>query len=254
MSVQIRYSRNRKRYTTFRPQHPEALEDPMIAALSLSDIKANLAFLNRYPKAPAASSRLVGLLFGPPSQPIMKDEILPGLDDLHHCSGENVDVFHAGYYSYGDDQDEGRKDRPVIGRTTNADGVTYKKWFYDPVGFVQFVKEVQDAVKPRWRYSQEVDLLLFNVRKTAAQEVLLDFSSLVVLKLAAMKRDKAIGSASELYGTIFNYVPHQNPSDPASGFSNAMAPGMLLDWLMSLLPAKLNSLWKQGRHYAVLPG
>jgi hypothetical protein len=225
----------------------------MFAAGSLQDVKSGLE--EAFTKRPAwghCPVRLVCLLFAPASSRIAKDELLPRWDDFHHRSGEDVDFFCAGYGAYWPAEWD-RKQQSVATTTHPMGGKI--EWLYSPRLFNRFVREVESTIR-QWRYSGEVDLLLFNAHREADNSIELDLSSPIVLKIANMKKDKAIDSASELFETIFHYAPAQRADNPTWGYSDAM--GLkegriwLIEWITSLLPAKLGNVWKRGRHYAVL--
>jgi hypothetical protein len=217
----------------------------MLAADSLRNVRDGLneAFARR-PAWSGLSARLVCLLFAPPGSKITKDEILPRWDDFHHRSGEDVDFFCAGYGAFEGDSSS------VVATTTNP---LYGKvdWHFYPEMFNIFVREVEESLNPKWNYSGEADLLRYS-----EGYVSLDLSSPVLLNLLKMKEDKAIDSASELFETIIHYAPAQRSDNPAWGYSDAMGLGemnkWIIEWITSLLPAKLGKAWIRGRHFAVV--
>lgn len=50
---------------------------------------------------PAATVKMVGVLFAPAEVRLAREEIVPGLDYFHHRAGKNIDFFCAGYSRYG---------------------------------------------------------------------------------------------------------------------------------------------------------
>ena len=100
-----------------------------------------------------------------------------------------------------------------------------------PKNFNAFLREVEGAVRPRWHYCGNVDLLLFNARRDQVEGVNLDLSTLLVLAV----QDKAIRSASELFEAIIHYAPQQQSDNPAWGFSEAMARDVGAQWLTEVI-------------------
>lgn len=228
----------------------------MLPAYSIDEVRRELAraFSYRYPATATKKVRMVGLLFAPPGSPITKTEILPRLNDFHHRSGNNIDFFCAGYGAFW--PDGWIEDEKVVATITEPPFGHKTDWLYSSKLFNDFLKEIKEASKGKWKYSGEVDLILLNTYPETEELARLDFSKSLVLYLNKLKNDNIIESIAELFELIFHYADKQDGNDPTWGFSNSMGfregKSWFVDLILSLLPAKTGKLWKAAKHYAVL--
>ncbi len=223
----------------------------MLMAGSLRDVQLGVwqAFQRPFQQGKFPETRLVALLFAPPNTKIAKDDLIPRWDDFHHRSGDDVDFFCAGYGSYLG------TNYPILATTDRRDHQV--DWQYAPEAFDIFVREVEAAVHGRWQYTGEVDLLLFNGRcqnqGRSQSDIDLDLSTLLVLKIDAMLKDKVIPSAASLFEAIIHYAPRQDPKNPALGFSYAMGKGVSVQWfkeaILKYVPGAAGVALVRGKHY-----
>ncbi|MFT3807259.1 hypothetical protein [Arenimonas sp.] len=210
------------------------------------------AFLRR--GAPEESVRLVGLLFARQASPLAQKEIIPNLAYFNARSGDNVNFYCGGYWA-GDLPPD-----PHTGRVQVGNG-----WVYSDERFDEFRKQVEQ--RSAWRYSGGADLILLNARfqrlsllrqmmnSGEATEVVLDFSSAIVLPLEALRHQNIIPGVEQFFESIFRYAEEQDGCDPTWGFSQKVAGShagsYLLELILSLLPAQLGKSAKELAHFAV---
>jgi hypothetical protein len=117
----------------------------MFPAYSLNEVlrKIAVAFNSRHQQEVGQRVRMVGLLFAPPGAAIGKAEILPRLDDFHHRSGNNIDFFCAGYWSYW--PEDWAPDAQSVTTTTDPRWGHTTEWPYSSKYFDDFRKEIKYA-------------------------------------------------------------------------------------------------------------
>ena len=203
------------------------------------------AFDRRYPKNKGNAVRMVGLLFAPPEAGLAKKEIIPSLTHFHHRSGNNIDIFCAGYGRYW-----------RAGAVYDARNVTEDQppWLFSSTLFRDFLDETEGM--STWEYSGEADLLLMNAifdknKKSAS----LDFTSAVACDLEQMARDKAIHGVRRFFEDMFRFAENSDSNDPTWGFSDKMglrvAGSAFKRIILSLLPKKIGDDYKRAEHFAV---
>jgi len=218
----------------------------MIAAWDYAQVCRVLAnaFRYRYRDEKGAGIRMVGLLFAPPEARLARDEIVPSLDYFHHRSGNNIDIFCAGYrrYGYAPQPDE----RPV----TRDD----PPWFFSIAQYERFRREIERL--SRWRYGGEVDLLLLNARFDQERDTAtLDSTSAIGCDLDRMIKDGAIQSVRRFFEDGCRFAENTSGADPTWGFSDELglrtAGSALKRVILALLPKKLGEDYRRAEHFVV---
>lgn len=226
----------------------------MYPAYTLDEIRRSVRerFRSRYDSISIPKVRMVGILFAPAGSSVTKAEILPRLDDFHHRSGNNIDIFCAGYGAFW--PPGWVRDEKAVATTTNHQGVE-TNWKYSSKYFNDLLNEVKRQAK-KWKYSGEVDLLLLNARMGPKGVVQLDFSISVALSISRLKADKVIESVPELFERIVSYAENAPELTRVEDFSDVSGLSIGRSWLVNLatsyLPVNAGDLWKQGRHHAVI--
>jgi len=157
--------------------------------------------------------KLVTLVFGRPTLPLVRDQIIPDIDYWNHVSGEKIDFFTVGFYT------EDIK--------------------FDPTAFDDVLDNFEE--RSTWKYAHETDLLLLNARFTPTTlRAEFDFSNVVALTLERALEEKAVVSIPQFFGNIVDFASSFQGDDPSWGFSDAQGKRLvgsaLKNVLISLLP------------------
>ncbi len=195
-----------------------------------NELKRITGFSFQQPENKEITKRIVGILFAQPNS-FTNDEILSGIDYFNNRSGKTIDFFCAGYKpSFFD------KNLEVI---TNVGG---NKWSFDSKIFNNIRKETESLSK--WKYSGNVELVLFNVAQNG-KEIELDFSDSISIDLLIAKNDKLIDSAGSLFEEIFRLSENLDTSNPSKSLSLKLigdtAKKSFIPILMKLLPKQIQN-------------
>jgi hypothetical protein len=154
---------------------------------------------------------LVGLIIGRPSEPLVREQIIPSLEYWHHRSATYIDLFCVGFLSEVFDAGE-------FARTLT----TFE----------------QNTV---WKYSGGTDLLLVNVKYVPdKRQVLAEYTNSLAVTLEAVTKiggyerlpiffEKIMAAAKESFGG-------ESPSAVSDAFGKSLAKSALKGLLTSLLP------------------
>lgn len=190
-------------------------------------------------------SKLVGILFCPPTRKLGKDEIVPNLEYFNYRSGSFVDFFCAGY---GTGWKSSPPEKPVFVIKVNG-----AKWVFNVKEYNSLREELERV--SRWQYSGETDLLLLAVRKKPEQAAYLDFSTAIACNLEQMQTDGAFTSVGAFFEQIFRFGQTCNGSDRLKILSDKMGVKKGIDFLedgiLSILPAAVSKLYRSAQHYAI---
>lgn len=191
------------------------------------------------------NSKLIGILLCHPESPLAKSEIIGHLPFFHVRSGESIDFFCAGYGAYwppGHHIDE-----TPVARINDED------WLFSNEAYLQVIEELEQESK--WKYSGETELLLIPVTKASGDSVSFVYESAIVCNLERMAKDNAFSSVRSFFDSIFRYAKKQGANNAAWEFSDIkgleIAGGVLKDFILSLVPASLQSGYKKASHYAI---
>ena len=158
--------------------------------------------------------RLFAFLLGHPGNKLVRDDIVPLLDDWHRRCGTAVDFVCLGLSERSDETPDGR-------------------------GFNQIVRLFEKHFD--WKYSGQTDLLAFNGRyDMRSREAIFDLSQVVAMTLEQALETRAIGSVSALMEAMFRAAAEHDGDNPAWAFSDAqgarLAGSGIKRFLLSLLP------------------
>lgn len=189
-------------------------------------------------------SKLVGILFCHPNNPLGKEEIVEHLNYFHHRSGNFVDFFCSGYGAYCEEY------FPDSFKVTRVDDTP---WFFSDKAFNEVRKGVEEITQ--WEFSGETDLILFSVRKLTSKNNELDFSNAISCNLEKMKSDKAFTSVRSFFESVFRFGENFSGPDPALKLSDKhgleKGKNFLESCILSLLPENIQNLYKSAQHYAI---
>jgi hypothetical protein len=190
-------------------------------------------------------SKLVGVLFCPPTRRLGRDEIVPNLEYFHHRSGSFVDFFCVGY---GAGWPSSATEQSQVVMT--VDDV---KWLFSSKEYNSLRAELEKV--SRWKYSGETDLLLLVARKESQHAAYFDFSTAIACNLEKMQTDGAFSSVGAFFEQIFRFAQTCNSSDPVRTLSDQMGVkkgiNFLEDGILSLLPEAVGKLYRSAKHYAI---
>jgi hypothetical protein len=151
--------------------------------------------------------KLIGIMFCHPESEIGARDVIPRLEYLHYRSGENTDLFWAGYHRYC-----ALSDIPI---KTTVDGIL---WGFSNAEFNSFRSDIEG--RTTWEFSGETDLLLTTARfDQTTNKPYLDFSETLVCDLDEMIRRGAITSVSRFLEDVFRFGD-TNPSSEVYDFSD----------------------------------
>ena len=214
----------------------------MIPAWTYSDVTRRLRSIFEQTRAHAASDvRLVGLLFSRPTSELAKKEILPDLDYFHYRSGDDFDIFCAGYSRYGD----------ASGIAVTSDD---PPWMFDVRKFVDFQRDIE--TRSCWKYNGETDLVLLNARYDKGRNSgELDFSSAIVCDIESMIEHKAINNLHRFFEILVNYASTSVSKNPAFDLSDELGlttgKSVLKARLLAMLPLGLGDAYLQSEPFAI---
>jgi hypothetical protein len=121
-------------------------------AMALTDVESRLIkvydrLVGNFPtdREQRLASLPIVLIYGKPESPVMKSDILPGMDYYNHRSGELFEVFVMGYKQ----KDDFETDNPTTENWANV--------LYEPRGFSEAISDVERNTS--WRYSGQTDLI-----------------------------------------------------------------------------------------------
>jgi hypothetical protein len=191
-------------------------------------------------------SKLVGILFCPPTSNLGKEEITPNLVYFHHRSGRFVDFFCVGYGALGPSA-QGHDSNLVVACVDQVN------WIFSAKDYNSFRAQLEAA--SCWQYSGESELLLLVARKQHETEVSLDFSTAIACNLERMLKDEAFSSVRAFFEQIFRFGDTYQGSDPVWDLSDRMGLQMgknfLLEAILSLLPEATSKAYRSAKHYAI---
>ncbi|WP_054114115.1 hypothetical protein [Marinagarivorans algicola] len=186
---------------------------------------------------------LVAILFCNPKTDFCKKEILASLSYLHHRSKHYINIFCCGYGAYWPEHKY-----PDLEIVTSIDGTD---WCYSDSAFVEAIEAFENTTK--WKYSGENELLLLDVN-TSTDSDSLNINSAIVCNLERMKLDEAFSSVRSLLEDIIRYASSSNASDTwrlSDIKGGELAVDFLKDIMLSLLPERLQALYKKAGNYAI---
>jgi hypothetical protein len=190
-------------------------------------------------------SKLIGILFCPPTRRLGKEEIIPNLEYFHYRSESFVDFFCVGY-GLGWTSDT----NPDFEAVATVDSAP---WLFSAGKYNSLRAEMEGL--SRWEYSGETDLLLLAARKNSIETAYLDFSTAIACNLEAMQKDGAFSSVGAFFEQVFRFGQTFEGSDPIATFSDRMGlkrgKNFLEDGILSLLPDAVSSLYRSAKHYAI---
>lgn len=174
----------------------------------------------------ASGVRLLALIFGRPSLPLVQNQIIPDIEYWDYVSDKNIDFVSVGF---------------------NGDANKF-----NPVEFEKIKNDFEQQCT--WIYSHETDLVLLNAHINN-KKVELDFEHVVSVTLERAIEDKAIASVSEFFGRIIEFAKNFEGTDPAWGFSDyqgkKIVGSALKRLLISLLPESLREETRKAFHFYV---
>ena len=190
---------------------------------------------------------MCGLLFAPPGTQVGKS-IMARLDDWHHRSGNNFDIFCVGYI----DRKLCDTDEPV-GKLTERG--THTQFYYSAEAFYDILGHV--ARNSTWKYSGEADLLLVNAIRGSHEcspRSTLELDEIVKLDIDAIVKDRVYASASRLMERVCTFAEgavNQGTAPDAMDFKSreftrAFCRGQL-DTIIRLL--RLEAPLLSGKHF-----
>jgi hypothetical protein len=151
---------------------------------------------------PCVAVRPVVLIFGKPSCPLFREELLPEVAYLHFASGNTVELFCMGY-----------PPRAAIG----GRGPDILIDGYDDEIFVAACQEFQQ--RTTWHYSGETDLILLQAYLTPFG-ARLDLGAAVPVHLEKEVRDGVIPSARVFVQRILQSAERVPPQDVVNDVSD----------------------------------
>ena len=189
-----------------------------------------------------------GLLFARPSNKLVAEQILRDLGYSHHCSGENVDFFCAGFSRY--TRGRGYPDEKKI---PSADGPE-SSWFYSDIASNEFRREL--AAEADWEHGGDPELVLTNAKFDIRRgRTLLDFGRSIKLNLEKAKIDGAIVSVPNLFEKIFRFAETQPRNNPTWGLSDKLVldagQNALWNLVAEFLPESVRKDTQRVRHFLV---
>ncbi|MDO5553670.1 MAG: hypothetical protein Q4G68_07890 [Planctomycetia bacterium] len=105
------------------------------------------------------SSTCFCFLFANPKDKIVQDTVLPYLEELHFYTGNNANVFCAGYGKYctADYSDD---------TTITACTIANEDWYFSTKKLINLAKRIETRSDYQWRYSGKTELLIVPIQKT----------------------------------------------------------------------------------------
>lgn len=191
-------------------------------------------------------SKLVGILFCPPTSYLGKEEITHHLEYFHYRSGGFVDFYCVGYSASSATSHDGESN-PVIAFVDDIN------WTFSAKDFNLFRAQLEEASS--WKYSGESELLLLVARKNPETGTSLDFSTAIACNLERMQKDDAFSSVRAFFEQIFRFGENYRGPDPVWDLSDKMGlqkgTNFLLEAVLSVLPRALEKLYRSAKHYAI---
>ncbi|MFZ2112255.1 MAG: hypothetical protein WAU77_00835 [Solirubrobacteraceae bacterium] len=170
---------------------------------------------------------VLAFLFAQPDSVAIRD-LRARVDYFDHRTGDVWDLFFPGYYR--EESKPTYDDRPV--------GVT-REWFFNPSGFDEIRRHIEDASAGLWRYSGNTDLVLIGCWLSGqmySSHITIDWQStlsgeltdreagVTTLTLGAVveriTRDLEHGIEDGGYGV--GQVVNDDPQDPASSITREL--------------------------------
>jgi len=165
-------------------------------------------------------SHLVGLIIGRPSEPLVRDQIIPNLEYWHHRSAAYVDLFCFGFYP---NKDFAARDfeRALISLESNT----------------------------RWTYGGGTELLLFNVNYSLEKwTVEPDFSTALALTLESVVNVDGYERLPIFFEKILTAAKLADRGGEAADISNSFGRELTKSALIGLLVALVpESMKKEAR-------
>jgi hypothetical protein len=193
--------------------------------------------------------RPIGILLARPDHTVAREEILPALDYFHHRSGEDITLYCAGYGRYWYEDGMVYNDAQKVAELSDT-----SPWMFSPKAFSVFVSTLES--RTTWTYSGNPELVLLNIMVDREEEdVLFDFSRVLIIDLQDAKADGAISTLNGLMEDIFR-LARENRGDLSVGrIGRALGGKTFLksarDALLRLIPGGLGSAGKSSAHFVV---
>lgn len=225
-------------------------------------------FRYRYknPDGSQATAQLVGFLFAPEGTSLAKDKILPRLDEYHFRTGDELDIFFAGYmYVLGEEMhDEGFQylfDDPesFLATTIERESGVKTYWGFSAKDFEYARQLFVKLTNRKWNYSGEVDMLLTVATFDSINErVNLEFKSFLQFKLEEMLKDDAIMSSGYFFESLFQLAESMKGEDALQYMRDQKSIEAIVKSLWDIFLDKVpgvRSIWKngwqKGKHYQI---
>jgi hypothetical protein len=201
----------------------------MVIIKNFKELKNQLSYSFSYGTQGNNKSRVAALLFAQPNS-FTKDEILASIDYFHIRSGSTMDFFCIGY-----------QDHPNPPNLTSLTTVNGQEWFFNPLIFNNLRMEIQ--TKTKWRYSGNVELVLFNSYLDENNDLEVDFSDAISIDLRKAKDDKLISSVGEVIEKIIETAENISTENPSKEMSFKLIGNTgkksLVNILFNLLPKSI---------------
>jgi hypothetical protein len=155
---------------------------------------------------------LIGLIIGDPSEPLVKEQIIPKLEFWHHRSANYIDLFCVGFSAVAK---------------------------FDAKEFNSTLRTLESNTD--WRYSGGTDLILINVTYSAGtKEVTLDFTSALAMTLEAVVKVDGFERLSIFFEKVMNAAREscgvESPAEVSDAFGRSLLKSVFKGLLTSLLP------------------
>ncbi len=195
--------------------------------------------------------RPIGILLARPDHDIARKEILPALDYFHHRSGEDITLYCAGYGRYWYEDGMVYNDAQPVAELSDTN-----PWMFSPKAFSVFISALES--RTTWAYSGNPELLLLNIvidREEEEEEVLFDFSRVLVIDLQRAKADGAISHAKGLMEDIFRVARNNRGDLSVNRIGKTLGAQSFLksarEALLRLIPKGLGAVGKSSTHFVV---
>ena len=160
---------------------------------------------------PLGKPRMVALLIGRDNTELMKNKIVPSLTYFHERSSDFIDFYLVGWKK----RQSPKGYLPYSPRIPDISKGVEETFSFDEKNFVKALAILEKYLE--WKYSGELDLILFESLKND-RIIHLDFTASVNVQLSLRNRDGSISSIDGFIEGIIDFAKNSQSSSPVRSY------------------------------------
>jgi hypothetical protein len=183
------------------------------------------------------ATRLLAILFMRKGQEITDKLIVPSLNYFHIRSGEALHFIMPGWIRKGDS----------LAKSAG------EVWVYDDVLFERARAVI--ASETNWKYSGGTDLLLITTRRAATDNVVLNFSAAINIRLHELQEKGLVGSPEIIFERLIRFAENYKGPEPLLHLSLQEVRVSLFEGvvnsILSYISKEMKDRIEYGKHFLV---